>query len=515
MDRRTFIRAAGATAAVPTLLGATSGSGVTEEDYRIESFDGAEIAATLFLPPAEGKGKGANRHHVVLSTHGWGGDRGSVAGYARLAAEHGYVALTWDQRGFGESDGEVGLSGPKEVNDVSALIDWVAEHDRVKTPGGDPRVGMIGASYGGGIQLNAAAVDDRIRAIIPIVPWHDLTFSLAPNGVPKLGWVSLLYGSGVAASRGLQSGDGQPDEGDLQRGVSPRLHEIYAKTMARNELPAEGESFLKVRSPAVKLDRIDAPAMVVQGWPDTLFIPNEGQRIVDGLRANGTEAKLVFFDGGHTATETAEPPEQVAYLEGKALEWFDEHLRGEGESSLAPVTYWDDDEDVFVSADAFPPRRADEVSLSLADGGSDATLVNSGAPTSASQISPQNGDAASGATAANFDFDVTGNVVTTPTLDLSVTPLGQRAFLFAKVKRVRDGEATLVNNQALPVAIEGTPGDAQELSLELVSFQRHFEEGDTLRLTLATTDAGFTSARQAGGVQVDASASTLTLSIDR
>lgn len=516
MDRRTFLRAAAATATVPMLLGATSGASVTEADYRIESFDGTELAATLFLPEENQRGGGrSDRHHVVLSTHGWGGDRGSVAGYARLAAEHGYVALTWDQRGFGESDGEVGLSGPKEVNDVSALVDWVAEHDRVKTPGGEPRVGMIGASYGGGIQLNAAAVDDRLEALVPIVPWHDLTYSLVPNGVPKVGWVSLLYGSGVASARGVQSGDGQPDEGDLQRGVSPRLHEIYAKTMARNELPREGASFLRVRSPVVKLDRIDAPAMVVQGWPDTLFVPNEGQHIVDGLRANGTEAKLVFFDGGHTATEETAPAAQAAYLEERALEWFDEHLRGAGDSSLAPVTYWDDDRDEFVSADAFPPRRADELVLPLADGGSDATLVNSGAPTSASQLSPQNGDVGSGASAAHFDFDVTGNVVGTPTLDATVTPLGDRAFLFAKVKRVRDGDATLINNQAIPVAVEGAPGEPRAISLDLVAFQRHFEPEETLRLTLATTDAGFTSARRAAGVEVDAAASTLTLSVDR
>ncbi|MFC7228966.1 CocE/NonD family hydrolase [Salinirubellus salinus] len=542
LDRRGFLRATASAGAAAVFYAGGAGAApeVTETDVRVASFDGAEIAATVFRPPGDGE------HPVVLSTHGWGGDRGSVEGYARLAAANGYVALTWDQRGFGESDGEVGLSGPKEVQDVRTLIDFLAgDHPdadpqftgRVDASGGGPSVGMIGASYGGGIQLNAAAVDDRIRALVPIVPWHDLTFSLAPNGVPKLGWTSLLYGSGVASARGGTSGDGQPTAEDLQRGVSPRLHEIYATTMARNELPPQGRSFLTVRSPAVKLDTVDAPALVVQGWPDTLFVPNEGQRIVEGLRGEGTEAKLVFFDGGHTATGDTAPADQVAYLEGKAVEWFDEHLKGEGESSLAPVTYYETQTAdalraegesgaslaarAFTAADEFPPADAtpetfafDEATVSqAATATGSTTLVNSVAPTSASQISPQNGDFAAGVTSVDFDFtfEAATEVVGTPSLSLTVTPLGARSFVFAKLYHVTDAGATLLDNQATPLAVEGTPGTAQRVDLDLVSVQRFFDAGDSLRVTLATTDVGFTSARGAGGVQVDHAGTDLTV----
>ena len=46
---------------------------------------------------------------------------------------------------------------------------------------GDPRVGMIGGSYGGQIQYAVARQDPRIDAIIPMITWNDLTYSLAPG----------------------------------------------------------------------------------------------------------------------------------------------------------------------------------------------------------------------------------------------------------------------------------------------------------------------------------------------
>ena len=509
MDRRTFLTASG-TAGLASLLGsgvvAAEAAGYTREERRVESFDGVEIPTVLFVP--EG---GADA--TILATHGWGGSKASVEGYAQLAANNGYALVVWDQRGFGESTAEVGLSGPKEVADVSALIDVVAADDRIADgPDGEPRVGMIGASYAGGIQLNAAAVDDRIDALVPVIPWHDLTFSLVPNGVPKLGWTTLLYASGVEASRGLS----EPDPENLERGVSPRLHELYAKTLARNELPPEGESYLSVRSTVAKADRIDTPSLVVQGLPDTLFTPNEGDRIVEALRSDGVDSRLVLFNGGHTLTETAAPEGQVAEIESMAIAWFDHHLRGDDDPDIAPLTYWDIQGQRFREADGFPPSRATVVEPTLADlaGEGDSVVANSVAPTSTSHLSPENGDYAPGAH-ATFDMTVGSDleVLGVPELSLSVTPLAARAFLFAKVYHVSEGEETLINNQVAPVAVEGTPGETRRVEWELVGFQRRFRAGDTLRLALAATDAGFASARRGAGVAIHHADSTLSLPV--
>ena len=57
-----------------------------------------------------------------------------------------------------------------------------------------PRVGMVGESYGGGIQFAAAERDCRIDAIAPTIAWNSLGTSLDKNQTPKSGWGNILAG---------------------------------------------------------------------------------------------------------------------------------------------------------------------------------------------------------------------------------------------------------------------------------------------------------------------------------
>ena len=60
-------------------------------------------------------------------------------------------------------------------------------------------MGMVGASYGGGIQLVTAAIDCRVDAIVPQIAWHSLGTSLYKADTSKRGWGDFLYTA--AASR--------------------------------------------------------------------------------------------------------------------------------------------------------------------------------------------------------------------------------------------------------------------------------------------------------------------------
>lgn len=158
------------------------------ENGVFRSFDGTAIAYTFFAPPGAGP---QSRVPVVLMTHGWAGSRTRTpTGAVKDLLDRGYAVLTWDQRGFGESGGEANIDAQDyEVRDVRGLIDLMARRPEVLLDHpGDPRMGMIGASYAGGIQLMVAAVDRRVDAIVPEIAWHSLTQSLKPNGVLKLGW---------------------------------------------------------------------------------------------------------------------------------------------------------------------------------------------------------------------------------------------------------------------------------------------------------------------------------------
>ncbi len=97
--------------------------------------------------------------------------------------QDGYNVVTWDPRGEWNSDGQLQIDSPNfEAKDVSAIISWLATQPEVdlNSPG-DLKIGMVGASYGGGIQLVAAATDPRIDAIVPTIAWHSLNTALYKN----------------------------------------------------------------------------------------------------------------------------------------------------------------------------------------------------------------------------------------------------------------------------------------------------------------------------------------------
>jgi len=141
----------------------------------------------------------------VLMGPGWGGagDENEAPGgtIARLR-EAGFNVLTWDPRGFGASGGIVTVNDAAfEGRDVQVLLDFVAAQPQAQLDApGDPRAGMAGASYGGGIQFVTAAIDKRVDAITPQIAWHSLGTSLYREQIVKTGWAGLLY----AASAGRQ-----------------------------------------------------------------------------------------------------------------------------------------------------------------------------------------------------------------------------------------------------------------------------------------------------------------------
>jgi ABC-2 type transport system ATP-binding protein len=120
---------------------------------------------------------------------------GLVPGLKPLRAD-GYNVVTWDPRGEFASGGVLQLDSPDfEAKDVSAIIDWVAnqpetEFDRGTTD--NPLLGMVGGSYGGGIQLVSAGIDPRIDAIMPGIAWNSLNGAVYPRQAFKTSFASLL-----------------------------------------------------------------------------------------------------------------------------------------------------------------------------------------------------------------------------------------------------------------------------------------------------------------------------------
>ena len=177
VDRRGFIRAGAATTGVAVGAGSVSApSTARRTDHRVVRRDtaGGDAVHSRRRPglprdpddPREGSDRKSDR----------------VTRKADHYASHGYVVLTYDSRGFGDSGGVVGLNGPDEVRDARTLIDRLTGRgDIVHDAAGDPRLGMDGYSYSGAIQLLTAAEDDRIDTVVPRITWNDLEFRWRPT----------------------------------------------------------------------------------------------------------------------------------------------------------------------------------------------------------------------------------------------------------------------------------------------------------------------------------------------
>src|SRR5437879_11569702 len=242
--------------AVAAVLLAASAPGLAAAPPKIlngnvKSFDGAPIVYTLFIPPGADP---AHRVPIIFQTHGWGGTRSTTTG-GRVGTflRNGYAVLTWDSRGFGESGGTVNVDAQQfEVRDVQKLIDFAASRPEIQLDGpGDPRMGMSGGSYAGGIQLMTASADPRIDAIVPEIAWNDLPQSIKPGGVLKLGWGTLLFGDGLATATtgGLQSSAG------IQTGtLDPNIDMAFAEGAAINDWTPDILTWFRARSPKLYIN---------------------------------------------------------------------------------------------------------------------------------------------------------------------------------------------------------------------------------------------------------------------
>jgi predicted acyl esterase len=502
MRRRTALELAGA-AGLTLATGAgvapalAAAEGVTTREERIETWDGKELAATVYEPPDEGAVPS------VLMTHGYGGTRADVAREARRYAANGYLVVGYDSRGFGESEGVSGFDGPKEVRDVSALLDWLADRERVLTAApGNPRVGMDGVSYGGGIQLNAAAFDDRIDAIVPRMTWHDLVYAAAPQDVFKQTWDAVILGAGAPSGYGLRTGN------PTLSGPDPRIYRFVVEAVAANRMPDDAREYFRERSaPATRIEEIRPPALLLQGWPDNLLTPNQAIWTFEGLRELGVETGLVLYPGGHDDRELVRelPPAVQKRLDELSLAWLDRHVKPGPSPRVPRVSYHVEDEG-WRTAREFPPPAADRTVLDLsASATTDATpLANTAAPTSmrgptGTVFGSPSADAPGSSAAFAFEATAPVELVGRPELRLPVEPVGGDAHLFAKLHHVDGPDAPVLGEQVTAMRF----GEPTVLEEELVAVQRDFAPGDRLRLTLSTTDNGYASSREAAGVVLE------------
>lgn len=387
------------------------------------------IDADLYLPP------GASRSRpvpAVLATNGFGGTKADQADLAQGMAEQGYATLSYTGLGFVDGDlcpitlddrehdgaaasqllrflgGDPSVVAVDDATGETVVVDQVVREDRRTGTPHDPAVGMVGGSYGGQVQFAVAAVEhaagtDRLDAIVPMITWNDLSYSLNPDnsalpggtaasgsvssaqpGVFKYQWAALFTGLGVAS--GVQDLQALADPArwravvqdncaNFDPGVCAALLEVGTQGFAS----AASVDFLRSNSVASYIGDVRVPTLLAQGQADTLFDLQESVATYTALRAQGTPVSLVWHSWGHSSSAPLpgewDPRHPADSLQGRqVLQWFDAHVRDRGRAPQGFTYFRDwvyestgDVAAAYASAGSYPVGR--ERTLYLSGGG--------------------------------------------------------------------------------------------------------------------------------------------------
>jgi dienelactone hydrolase len=370
-------------------------SGPGGADLRLRSFDGTPLALYVTLPPAPASGPDRD-YPLVVQSHGWGAppsgpDDTQYGGpTADQWARDGYAVLQLTARGWGDSCG----SGASRQVNVAACANGYIRLDDERYEARDVqyavgllvdegiadanRIGVTGDSYGAGVSLELATLNDRvmlpdgrlvpwrspsgrplhIAAAAPFAGWSDLAYALLPNGrtldsqvtsptadlspvgVEKESIVSGLYA--VGALEGYYAAPGVNPQADLTTWYQNiAAGEPYNTPVDRSVI----QQIAQFHFPYYLLDRgygngreRPAPLLVANGFTDDVFPVDEALRYYNLERSlyPSDPIALFDFDGGHMRGQNK--PADAALLSARIKSFFDHYVKGTGPRPMTGVT---------------------------------------------------------------------------------------------------------------------------------------------------------------------------------
>jgi ABC-2 type transport system ATP-binding protein len=465
----------------------------------ITTAPGVSIDTSLYLPsktPAP----------AILIAHGFGGSKDSVATDAKYFTEQGYVVLAWTARGFGKSTGEIAMNAiGDEVKDTSELISFLAKSRYVsQDKTGDPRVGIMGSSYGGANALMTASVDPRIDAVIADITWSDLQSNLFPQSIE--GSTEAFF-SAVSLQSAYLGECGS---------FTQAWCDAYRNAVLNGAPSTQERALLASVSPRNFVSTITAPTLLSQGQADSLFPLSESYKSADLIKKANPQLPLamIWHAAGHDGGL-----DQSQYLRSQYLNWFEKYLsrqkidfptfqftKTNGSISLQDSTVIPK---VFTSTQL--PIDADRRELQLITPTVAASFPIGGIPTA---ISALPGIGSAGALASRVVSTISGfspaflpgqsgmlesapltqpiSIVGPSTVKVRITSTtGDATLFFSLVTKSPSGAITQPNGVVAPIRLTDIPTGGVDVTVELPSVILDASVGDVIAVGISSTDQGY------------------------
>jgi ABC-2 type transport system ATP-binding protein len=473
----------------PVRFGLAPGTPVPR-DVKVISFDGTPIY--VHFMPAAGLQKGQRAPSILdgpglalpgatnpdaLSDEFLPND---VIGVGTLR-HAGYNVITWDPRGEWSSGGQLQVDHPDfEGKDVSAIISWLAtqpevQMDDISTL--DPRIGMVGASYGGGIQLATAVNDRRIDAIVPTIAWHSLNTSLYKDQAFKSSWGTILSAALI---------------GTFAR-VNPRIYPGLIYGDITGTLTPADQELIDERGPDELVNNITAPTLLIQGTVDTLFTLAEADANAKILIANGVPTKVVWFCGGHGACLTTTNNGEL--VKGATLDWLNRYVKGDLSVDTGAQFEWVDQHGTQFSSETYPVSQGTPVVATSTKGGvltlfpfiggsgPEIRILTAG-PLGALLGIPSGSRAINALNLKMPDATTTTYIVGAPQLTLTYSGTGTSRHVYAQL--VDDSTGLVLGNLVTPVPVT-LDGHMHTVSVPLEMVAHTLKPGESVTLQVVAS----------------------------
>lgn len=254
--------------------------------------------------------------------------------FARALAARGFIALAFDHRTFGESDGQPRqYENPNaKTEDIQNAICFLGAHDNVG------RIGALGICAGASYTADALQGDRRVRAFASVSGHFSLREALVSNPLVTEEQKADMYErSNAARQRFFETGEAEPDDmlipdmtEEPPAGVDPFLAEQYDYYFARvaDEWPTYSNRMVPfsfeqlARSHGLDYaGQIICPYLGVVG--DQAFTRPFTERFI-AAKTQGSAEMVVLEGGSHL--RTYDTPELVARGADALAAFFKEHL---------------------------------------------------------------------------------------------------------------------------------------------------------------------------------------------
>ena len=283
--------------------------------------EGVKLVGDLYRP--DDLPSGQRRAGIVLC-HGYTGVKDLyLPDNARVLNDAGYVVLTFDYKGWGESGGPRSRLAPwSRVADVQAALTFLGAQPEADAD----RLGIYGTSYGGATVVWTAAIDSRVKCVVSVVgigdgrrwmrsvrrpdEWHDLLERSARDRVKR-----ALEGESEFVKREEIL---LPDRQSAELAAAARRNNPSAVGMIPLEYVDETLQF----NPEWIVDKIaPRPALFITTDDDRLVPPEESEALY--ARAGEPKRLVVLRGYGHYEVYLKPAFDEVMR---ETVAWYREYL---------------------------------------------------------------------------------------------------------------------------------------------------------------------------------------------